>query len=78
MVPCTFYVGDKVMRIMDKRKPLEEGKFAKNLEGSYIIKAVVRPMTNKLETTLGRLVPNMWNVELLKKKLPIEMEWESK
>ncbi|CAH9143682.1 unnamed protein product [Cuscuta epithymum] len=62
-----FEVGDYVLRKREVSKPLEGGKFAKNYEGPYVIKSVIRPGTFKLQTPKGKEIERTWNAEHLLK-----------
>ncbi|XP_031124271.1 uncharacterized protein LOC116026985 [Ipomoea triloba] len=63
--PRYFQVGDYVLRERQASKPLEGGKLAQSWEGPYVISAVVRPGTYRLETTTGRPVDRIWNSQHL-------------
>ncbi|XP_019155154.1 PREDICTED: uncharacterized protein LOC109152025 [Ipomoea nil] len=63
--PRYFQVGDYVLRRREASQPQEGGKLAQNWEGPYVVSAVIRPGTYKLETTTGRPVDRTWNSENL-------------
>lgn len=65
MFPRYFQVGNHVLRRREANKLLESGKFSKNWEGPYVVLAVVRPGTYKLQTLEGEDVPQVWNSENL-------------
>ncbi|VFQ87547.1 unnamed protein product [Cuscuta campestris] len=68
-----FIEGDWVLRKRFVSRPLEDGKFAKNYEGPYIIKEVVGPSTFRLQTPSGGDVPRTWNAENLVKANTVQM-----
>ncbi|XP_019157296.1 PREDICTED: uncharacterized protein LOC109153863 [Ipomoea nil] len=63
--PHYFQVRDYVLRRREASQPQEGGKLAQNWEGLYVVSAVIRPGTYKLETTTGRQVDRTWNSENL-------------
>ncbi|XP_031095229.1 uncharacterized protein LOC115999523 [Ipomoea triloba] len=63
--PRYFQVGDYVLRERKASRPNDGGKFAQTWEGPYVISAVIRPGTYKLETTTGRPVDRILNSEHL-------------
>ncbi|VFQ82309.1 unnamed protein product [Cuscuta campestris] len=60
-------VHDEVLRRRDASKPNERGKLARNWEGPYRVKAIVRPGTYQLETMEGGRVERHWNSHHLRK-----------
>ncbi|VFQ81888.1 unnamed protein product [Cuscuta campestris] len=62
-----FQVHDEVLRRRDASKPNERGKLARNWEGPYRVKAIVRPGTYQLETMEGSRVERHWNSHHLRK-----------
>ncbi|VFQ62080.1 unnamed protein product [Cuscuta campestris] len=65
--PRYFQVHDEVLRRRDASKPNERGKLARNLEGPYRVKTIVRPGTYQLETMEGSRVERHWNSHHLRK-----------
>ncbi|VFQ84161.1 unnamed protein product [Cuscuta campestris] len=65
--PRYFQVHDEVLRRRDASKPNERGKLARNWEGPYCVKAIVRPGTYQLETMEGGRVERHWNSHHLRK-----------
>ncbi|VFQ96219.1 unnamed protein product [Cuscuta campestris] len=65
--PRYFQVHDEVLRTRDASKPNERGKLARNWEGPYRVKAIVRPGTYQLETMEGGRVDRHWNSHHLRK-----------
>ncbi|VFQ85498.1 unnamed protein product [Cuscuta campestris] len=65
--PRYFQVHDEVLRRRDASKPNERGKLARNWEGPYRVKAIVRPGTYQLETMEGGRVERHWNSHHLQK-----------
>ncbi|VFQ93589.1 unnamed protein product [Cuscuta campestris] len=65
--PRYFQVHDEVLRKRDASKPNERGKLARNWEGPYRVKAIVRPGTYQLETMEGGRVERHWNSHHLRK-----------
>ncbi|XP_019196318.1 PREDICTED: uncharacterized protein LOC109190299 [Ipomoea nil] len=60
-----FQVGDFVLRKREASRPLEGGELSQSWEGPYVIAAVIRPGTYKLQTTTGKAVDRVWNSENL-------------
>ncbi|XP_074374259.1 uncharacterized protein LOC141714652 [Apium graveolens] len=61
-------VGDLVLRkVMPNTKNPQHGVFGANWEGPYKIKAILWKGTYHLEDMEGRLVPQAWNTEHLRK-----------
>ncbi|VFQ85440.1 unnamed protein product [Cuscuta campestris] len=65
--PRYFQVHDEVLRRRDASKPNKRGKLARNWEGPYRVKAIVRPGTYQLETMEGGRVERHWNSHHLRK-----------
>ncbi|VFQ64159.1 unnamed protein product [Cuscuta campestris] len=65
--PRYFQVHDEVLRRRDASKPNERGKLARNWEGPFRVKAIVRPGTYQLETMEGGRVDRHWNSHHLRK-----------
>ncbi|VFQ83572.1 unnamed protein product [Cuscuta campestris] len=65
--PRYFQVHDEVLRRRDASKSNERGKLARNWEGPYRVKAIVRPGTYQLETMEGVRVDRHWNSHHLRK-----------
>ncbi|VFQ77142.1 unnamed protein product [Cuscuta campestris] len=65
--PRYFQVHDEVLRRRGASKPNERGKLARNWEGPYRVKAIVRPGTYQLETMEGGRVDRHWNSHHLRK-----------
>ncbi|VFQ60552.1 unnamed protein product [Cuscuta campestris] len=51
--PRYFQVGDEVLRRREASRPGDGGKLAKNWEGPYRVRAIIRPGTYRLETLDG-------------------------
>ncbi|VFQ65252.1 unnamed protein product [Cuscuta campestris] len=65
--PRYFQVGDEVLRRREASKPGDGGKLAKNWEGPYRVRAIIRPGTYRLETLEGVPVERTWNSHHLRK-----------
>ncbi|VFQ75007.1 unnamed protein product [Cuscuta campestris] len=65
--PRYFQVGDEVLRRREASRPGDGGKLAKNWEGPYRVRAIVRPGTYRLETLDGVPVERTWNSHHLRK-----------
>ncbi|VFQ68918.1 unnamed protein product [Cuscuta campestris] len=65
--PRYFQVGDEVLRRREASRPGDGGKLAKNLEGPYRVRAIIRPGTYRLETLEGVPVERTWNSHHLRK-----------
>ncbi|VFQ68476.1 unnamed protein product [Cuscuta campestris] len=65
--PRYFQVGDEVLRRREASRPGDGGKLAKNWEGPYRVKAIIRPGTYRLETLEGVPVERTWNSHHLRK-----------
>ncbi|VFQ67978.1 unnamed protein product [Cuscuta campestris] len=59
--PRYFQVGDEVLRRREASRPGDGGKLAKNWEGPYRVRAIIRPGTYRLETLEGVPVERTWN-----------------
>ncbi|VFQ66993.1 unnamed protein product [Cuscuta campestris] len=59
--PRYFQVGDEVLRRREASRPGDGGKLAKNWEGPYRVRAIIRPGTYRLETLDGVPVERTWN-----------------
>ncbi|VFQ60791.1 unnamed protein product [Cuscuta campestris] len=62
-----FQVGDEVLRRREASRPGDGGKLAKNWEGPYRVRVIIRPGTYRLETLDGVLVERTWNSHHLRK-----------
>ncbi|VFQ72353.1 unnamed protein product [Cuscuta campestris] len=65
--PRYFQVGDEVLRRREASRPGDGGKLAKNWEGPYRVRAIIRPGTYRLETLDGVPVERTWNSHHLRK-----------
>ncbi|VFQ72338.1 unnamed protein product [Cuscuta campestris] len=65
--PRYFQVGDEVLRRREASRPGDGGKLAKNWEGPYRVRAIIRPGTYRLETLEGVSVERTWNSHHLRK-----------
>ncbi|VFQ94331.1 unnamed protein product [Cuscuta campestris] len=65
--PRYFQVGDEVLRRREASRPGDGGKLAKNWEGPYRVRAIIRPGTYRLETLEGVPVERTWNSHHLRK-----------
>ncbi|VFQ88657.1 unnamed protein product [Cuscuta campestris] len=65
--PRYFQVGDEVLRRREASRPGDGGKLAKNWEGPYRVKAIIRPGTYRLETLDGVPIERTWNSHHLRK-----------
>ncbi|VFQ68722.1 unnamed protein product [Cuscuta campestris] len=65
--PQYFQVGDEVLRRREASRPGDGGKLAKNWEGPYRVRAIIRPGTYRLETLEGVPVERTWNSHHLRK-----------
>ncbi|VFQ62794.1 unnamed protein product [Cuscuta campestris] len=65
--PRYFQVGDEVLRRREASRPSNGGKLAKNWEGPYRVRAIIRPGTYRLETLEGVPVERTWNSHHLRK-----------
>ncbi|VFQ67008.1 unnamed protein product [Cuscuta campestris] len=65
--PRYFQAGDEVLRKREASRPCDGGKLAKNWEGPYRVKAIIRPGTYWLETLDGVPVERTWNSYHLRK-----------
>ncbi|VFR02738.1 unnamed protein product [Cuscuta campestris] len=65
--PRYFQVGDEVLRRREASRPGDGGKLAKNWEGPYRVRAVVRPGTYRLENLEEHPVERTWNSHHLRK-----------
>ncbi|VFQ64364.1 unnamed protein product [Cuscuta campestris] len=65
--PRYFQVGDEVLRRREASRPGDGGKLAKNWEGPYRVRAIIRPETYRLETLDGIPVERTWNSHHLRK-----------
>ncbi|VFQ97331.1 unnamed protein product [Cuscuta campestris] len=65
--PRYFQVGDEVLRRREASRPGDGGKLAKNWEGPYRVRAIIRPGTYRLETLEGAPVERTWNSHHLRK-----------
>ncbi|VFQ91479.1 unnamed protein product [Cuscuta campestris] len=65
--PQYFQVGDEVLRRREVSRPGDGGKLAKNWEGPYRVRAIIRPGTYRLETLEGVPVERTWNSHHLRK-----------
>ncbi|VFR01737.1 unnamed protein product [Cuscuta campestris] len=65
--PRYFQVGDEVLRRREASRPGDGGKLAKNWEGPYRVRAIVRPGTYRLENLEGHPVERTWNSHHLRK-----------
>ncbi|VFQ78615.1 unnamed protein product [Cuscuta campestris] len=65
--PWYFQVGDEVLRRREASRPGDGGKLAKNWEGPYQVRTIIRPGTYRLETLDGVLVERTWNSHHLRK-----------
>ncbi|VFQ99529.1 unnamed protein product [Cuscuta campestris] len=65
--PRYFQVGDEVLRRREASRPGDRGKLAKNWEGPYRVRAIIRPGTYWLETLEGVPVERTWNSHHLRK-----------
>ncbi|VFQ97264.1 unnamed protein product [Cuscuta campestris] len=65
--PRYFQVGDEVLRRREVSRPGDGGKLAKNWEGPYRVRAIVRLGTYRLETLGGVPVERTWNSHHLRK-----------
>ncbi|VFR00756.1 unnamed protein product [Cuscuta campestris] len=65
--PRYFQVGDEVLRRREASRPSDGGKLAKNWEGPYRVRAIIRPGTYRLETLEGVPVERTWNSHHLRK-----------
>ncbi|VFQ62002.1 unnamed protein product [Cuscuta campestris] len=65
--PRYFQVGDEVLRRREASRPGDGGKLAKNWEGPYRVRAIIRPGTYRLETLDGVPIERTWNSHHLRK-----------
>ncbi|VFQ97944.1 unnamed protein product [Cuscuta campestris] len=65
--PRYFQVGDEVPRRREASRPGDGGKLAKNWEGPYRVRAIIRPGTYRLETLDGVPIERTWNSHHLRK-----------
>ncbi|VFQ68756.1 unnamed protein product [Cuscuta campestris] len=65
--PRYFQVGDEVLRRREASRPGDGGKLAKNWEGPYRVRVIIRPGTYRLETLDGIPVERTWNSHHLRK-----------
>ncbi|VFR00417.1 unnamed protein product [Cuscuta campestris] len=65
--PRYFQVGDEVLRRREASRPGDGGKLAKNWEGPYRVRAIIRPGTYRLEILEGVPVERTWNSHHLRK-----------
>ncbi|VFQ82993.1 unnamed protein product [Cuscuta campestris] len=65
--PRYFQVGDEVLRRREASRPGDGGKLAKNWEGPYRVRTIIRPGTYRLETLDGVPVERTWNSHHLRK-----------
>ncbi|VFR01445.1 unnamed protein product [Cuscuta campestris] len=65
--PRYFQVGDEVLRRREASRPGNGGKLAKNWEGPYRVRAIIRPGTYWLEILEGVPVERTWNSHHLRK-----------
>ncbi|VFQ70919.1 unnamed protein product [Cuscuta campestris] len=65
--PRYFQVGDEVLRRRESSRPGDGGKLAKNREGPYRVRAIIRPGTYRLETLDGVPVERTCNSHHLRK-----------
>ncbi|VFQ69005.1 unnamed protein product [Cuscuta campestris] len=65
--PRYFQVGDEVLRRREESRPDDGGKLAKNWDGPYRVRAIIRPGTYRLETLDGVPVERTWNSHHLRK-----------
>ncbi|VFQ77911.1 unnamed protein product [Cuscuta campestris] len=65
--PRYFQADDEVLRRREASRPGDGGKLAKNWEGPYRVKAIIRPGTYRLETLDGVPVERTWNSHHLRK-----------
>ncbi|VFQ64995.1 unnamed protein product [Cuscuta campestris] len=65
--PRYFQVGDEVLRRREASRPGDGGKLAKNWEGPYRVRAIIRPGTYRLETLDVVPVERTWSSHHLRK-----------
>ncbi|VFQ95450.1 unnamed protein product [Cuscuta campestris] len=65
--PRYFQVGDEVLRRREASRPGDGGKLAKNWEGPYRVRAIIRPGTYRLEILDGVPIERTWNSHHLRK-----------
>ncbi|VFQ62537.1 unnamed protein product [Cuscuta campestris] len=65
--PRYFQVGAEVLRRREASRLGDGGKLAKNWEGPYRVRAIIRPGTYRLETLEGVPVERTWNSHHLRK-----------
>ena len=66
--PRSFVVGDLVLRRMQKTDGLH--KLMSRWEGPFLVKQIIGPGTYRLQTEEGEELPNIWNIEHLRKFYP--------
>ncbi|VFQ76806.1 unnamed protein product [Cuscuta campestris] len=65
--PRYFQVGDEVLRRREASRPGDGGKLAKNWEGPYRVRAIIRLGTYRSETLDGVPIERTWNSHHLPK-----------
>jgi hypothetical protein len=65
----SFNIGDLVLRCIQDESGLH--KFNSRWEGPFVIKQVTRPGSYRLQYPEGQDVPNSWNIQNLRKFLPM-------
>ncbi|XP_020702897.1 uncharacterized protein LOC110114377 [Dendrobium catenatum] len=66
--PRCISIGDLVLRSIEAAgKGLERNKLSPLWEGPYLVAAMVKPGTFKLKDAEGKMLPQTWNVDNLRK-----------
>jgi hypothetical protein len=64
----SFNIGDLVLRCIQDTKGMH--KLSTPWEGPFIVQEVIGPATYHLQWADGRGVPNVWNIEHLRRFYP--------